>query len=335
MIIKNTKLLSTQVNVSADDFAPASNGEKDKLVTMGENTSYWKDAWRRLKQNKIAMVSLGVIVLVLIFAIIGPFLSPYTYGQQIRGNENIFPSLGHPFGTDMLGRDLLVRTMVGARISLLIGIGASLLVLVIGSIYGAISGLVGGTVDSVMMRIVEVIYSLPDMLIIILLRIVLDAPLTKAFDSGKFLGGLQVLGPGIVAMFIVYGLLYWVGMARIVRGQVLQLKEMEYINAARALGANNKRLIMKHLLPNCIGQLVVTTMLQIPSAIFTEAFLSFLGIGVSKPLASLGSLAADALDGVTSYPYRLLFPAVTISIIILAFNLFGDGLRDALDPRLK
>ena len=136
-------------------------------------------------------------------------------------------------------------------------------------------------------------------------------------------------------MFIVYGLLYWVGMARIVRGQVLQLKEMEYVSAARALGANNKRLILKHLLPNCVGQLVVTTMLQIPSAIFTEAFLSFLGIGVSKPLASLGSLASDALDGIASYPYRLIFPAMAISIIILAFNLFGDGLRDALDPRLK
>ena len=173
------------------------------------------------------------------------------------------------------------------------------------------------------------------MLVIILLRIVLHEPLTKAFDSGHSLGVLQTLGPGILAMFIVYGLLYWVGMARIVRGQVLQLKEMEYVNAAKALGANNKRLIMKHLLPNCIGQLVVTTMLQIPSAIFTEAFLSFLGIGVSKPLASLGSLASDALDGISSYPYRLMFPAAAISIIILAFNLFGDGLRDALDPRLK
>ena len=163
----------------------------------------------------------------------------------------------------------------------------------------------------------------------------MQEPLTKAFDSGGVFGPLQTLGPGIIAMFIVYGLLYWVGMARIVRGQVLQLKEMEYVSAARALGANNKRLILKHLLPNCVGQLVVTTMLQIPSAIFTEAFLSFLGIGVSKPLASLGSLASDALDGIASYPYRLMFPAVAISIIILAFNLFGDGLRDALDPRLK
>ncbi|BCN32579.1 ABC transporter permease [Anaeromicropila herbilytica] len=335
MIINNKKLFSTQIEVTADDFAPASNIEREKLTSIGEQTSYWRDAWRRLKMNKIAMVSLVVIILVLLFAIVGPFLSPYTYDQQIRGDENLTPSLKHLFGTDNLGRDLLVRTMIGARISIFIGIGASLLVLVIGSIYGAVSGLIGGKVDSFMMRIVEIIYSLPDMLIIILLRIVLDDPLTKAFDSGNMLGGLQVLGPGIIAMFIVYALLYWVGMARIVRGQVLQLKEMEYVNAARALGSNNKRLIMKHLLPNCIGQLVVTTMLQIPSVIFTEAYLSFLGIGVSKPLASLGSLASDAINGISSYPYRLVFPAATISIIILAFNLFGDGLRDALDPRLK
>ena len=275
------------------------------------------------------------IIYLLLFALVGPILSPFTYSQQIRGHENLSPNLEHPFGTDNLGRDLLVRTMIGSRISLLIGIGAAVLVLIIGSTYGAISGLLGGRVDAIMMRIVEIIYSLPDMLIIILLRIVLEEPLTKAFDRGGFFGGLQVLGPGIVAMFIVYALLYWVGMARIVRGQVLQLKEMEYINAARALGSNNSRLIRKHLLPNCVGQLVVTTMLQIPSAIFTEAYLSFLGIGVSKPLASLGSLASDALNGISSYPYRLLFPAATISIIILAFNLFGDGLRDALDPKLK
>jgi len=335
MILEKSNNFSTQLKLSPEDFMPVSKQEQESLITMGENTSYWKDAWRRLKSNKIAMISLIVILLFIVFAFIGPYLSPYTYDQQIRGDENLRPCATHLFGTDKLGRDLLVRTMVGARISLLIGIGSALLVLVIGSIYGSISGLVGGKVDMVMMRIVEIIYSLPDMLVIILLRIVLQDPLTKAFDSGHSVGVLQTLGPGILAMFIVYGLLYWVGMARIVRGQVLQLKEMEYVSAARALGANNKRLIFKHLLPNCVGQLVVTTMLQIPSAIFTEAFLSFLGIGVSKPLASLGSLASDALDGIASYPYRLMFPAVAISIIILAFNLFGDGLRDALDPRLK
>lgn len=327
--------LSLQMELSPDDFAPVTKQEQDNLTKLTENTSYWKDAWRRLKQNKIAMAALIVIVLIIIFAFIGPLFSPYTYDQQIRGDENLLSSLKHPFGTDNLGRDLMVRCMVGARISIIIGIGSAIIVLVIGAVYGAISGLIGGLVDNIMMRIVEIVYSVPDILIIILLQIVIKEPLKKAFDSGSIFGGLQKLGPGIVAIFIVYGLLYWVSMARIVRGQVLQLKEMEYVNAATALGANRSRLIKKHLLPNCVGTLIVTTMLQIPSAIFTEAFLSFLGLGVSAPMASLGSLSSDALNGIQSYPTRLLFPAILISIIILAFNLFGDGLRDALDPKLK
>jgi oligopeptide transport system permease protein len=334
MILNNKRLFSLQIEVNEEDFEPVSKEEQKQLVQMRENVSYWKDAWRRLRKNKIAIVSLIVILAVIIFAFIGPILSPYTYDMQIRGDENLFPCTEYPFGTDQFGRDILVRTMIGARISLIIGIGASFLVLVIGSVYGAISGLIGGKVDSVMMRICELIYSIPDILIIILLQITLKDPLTALADAGK-LGPLQKLGPGILAIFIVYALLYWVGMARIIRGQVLQLKEMEFISAARALGASNKRLILKHLLPNCTGQLVVTAMLQIPSAIFTEAFLSFLGLGVSMPMASLGSLASDALNGVSSYPYRLIFPAATISIIILAFNLFGDGLRDALDPKMK
>ncbi|MDF2587957.1 MAG: transporter permease subunit [Anaerocolumna sp.] len=335
MNLQKINKLSLQLDVKADDFAPATKQEQNDLTKLSVNTSYWKDAWRRLKQNKIAMVALVVIVVFILFAIIGPMLSPYSYDQQIRGDENLGPSAKHLFGTDQLGRDLLVRVMVGSRISLIIGIGSALIVLVIGSAYGAIAGLLGGLADNIMMRIVEIIYSLPDILIIILLQIIISDPLQKAFDKGSLFGGLQKLGPGIVAIFIVYGLLYWVGMSRIVRGQVLQLKQMEYVNAATALGANNSRLIRKHLLPNCIGTLIVTTMLQIPSAIFTESFLSFLGLGVAKPMASLGSLASEALNGIQSYPYRLLFPAIAISIIILAFNLFGDGLRDALDPKLK
>ncbi len=335
MKLQNLGKLSLQSDISAEDFTPVTKQEQNSLTEYSGDTSYWKDAWRRLKQNKIALAALIVIILFILFALIGPRLSPYTYDQQIRGDENLSPTYAHPFGTDQLGRDLLVRVMVGARISLIIGIGSALIVLLFGSVYGAVSGLLGGRIDNFMMRVVEIIYSLPDILIIILLQIVIKEPLTRAFDSGAPLGGLQKLGPGIVAVFIVYGLLYWVGMARIVRGQVLQLKQMEYVNAATALGANNSRLIKKHLLPNCIGTLIVTTMLQIPSAIFTEAFLSFLGLGVAAPMASLGSLASEALNGIQSYPYRLLFPAVAISIIILAFNLFGDGLRDALDPKLK
>jgi oligopeptide transport system permease protein len=335
MKLQNIGKLNLQLELSPEDFAPVTKQEKNNLTKYTANTSYWKDAWRRLKQNKIALVALIVIVFFILFAIIGPNLSPYTYDQQIRGEENLAPNMTHPFGTDQLGRDLLVRVMIGSRISFIIGIGSALIVLFVGSIYGAVSGLLGGKVDNIMMRVVEIIYSLPDILIIILLQIVIKEPLEKAFNSGAPLGGLQKLGPGIVAIFIVYGLLYWVGMARIVRGQVLQLKQMEYVNAATALGASNSRLIKKHLLPNCVGTLIVTTMLQIPSAIFTEAFLSFLGLGVAAPMASLGSLAAEALNGIQSYPYRLLFPAIAISIIILAFNLFGDGLRDALDPKLK
>lgn len=334
MMSQNMNKLSLQ-QFSSKDFEPADKQEQNDLVKITTNTSYWKDAWRRLKQNKIAMVALVVIILFTLFAFVGPLFSPYTYDQQIRGDESMSPCYKHPFGTDLHGRDLLVRVMIGSRISLIIGVGSAIIVLVIGSTYGAISGLIGGWVDTLMMRFVEILYSVPDILIIILISIVIKEPLANAFSNGTAFGGLQKLGSGIVAIFIVYGMLYWVGMARIVRGQVLQLKQMEYVNAATALGASKSRLIRKHLLPNCVGTLIVTTMLQIPSAIFTESFLSFLGLGVSKPMASLGSLAAEALNGMQSYPYRLAFPAAAISIIILAFNLFGDGLRDALDPKLK
>lgn len=317
------------------DFLPATQAEKEQIDQMNEATTYWKDAWRRLKKNKIAIGALIAIILLLLFAVVGPFLSPYHYSEQIRGSESLAPSLAHPFGTDNLGRDLLVRTMIGCRISLAVGLVSALIVLVIGSAYGAISGLAGGMTDNIMMRIVDIMNALPTILLVVAVKMVIEPPIETLINTNPAFRWLQKVGPGFIAIFIVYGLLYWGGMARIVRGQVLQLKEMEYINAAVALGADRGRLIRKHLLPNCVGQLVVTTMLQIPSAIFTEAFLSFLGIGVSVPMASLGSLCSDGLNGIISYPYRELFPAVAISIIILAFNLFGDGLRDALDPRLK
>lgn len=333
-VLKSLNITSAP-DFTADDFVAASEAEKEQTTLTQAPVTYWKDAWRRLKKNKIAMVSLVVIALLVLFAVVGPMLSPYTYSQQIRGHEKMAPCFAHPFGTDNLGRDLLVRTMIGTRISLLIGIVSALIVLIIGSAYGATAGLIGGSVDNIMMRIVDIINSLPTILLVVAIKMVIETPLENLINSSDVFKPLQKLGSGIIAIFIVYGLLYWVGAARIVRGQVLQLKEMEYVNAATALGSTKKRLITKHLLPNCVGQLVVTTMLQIPSAIFTEAFLSFLGIGVSVPMASLGSLCSDALNGIISYPYREIFPAVIISIIILAFNLFGDGLRDALDPRLK
>ncbi|MBQ3389955.1 MAG: ABC transporter permease [Firmicutes bacterium] len=254
--------------------------------------------------------------------------------KQLKVESKVFP---HVVGTDSQGRDILARTMYGARVSIIIGIVAALIVLIIGSIYGAISGLCGGTVDFVMMRIVELIYSVPEVLIVLLLQVVLKDPLQAWFDSSNswFANALSTLGAGIVSIFITFGLLYWVTLARIVRGQVLMLKKQEFVTAATALGASNGRIIRRHLLPNCVGQLVITTCLQIPAAIFLESFLSFLGLGVSAPMASLGSLCSDALGTLTLYPYRLLFPGAILTIIVLSLNLVGDGLRDALDPRLK
>lgn len=339
------------LQLDPDDFLPASDEEKRQLDVMRESTTFWRDALKRFSKNKVAMVAAVVILLVVICAFIVPNFYPYEYDQQIRGSENLWPMeyseeeqaliasgesvFPHIFGTDKLGRDLGIRVLTGARVSLLVGLVASALVLLIGSIYGSVAGYFGGKVDLIMMRIVDIIYSVPDILIIILLQVTLKAPLQTLFDSSPIFDGLNRVGVGLISIFITFSLLYWVSMARIVRGQVMTLKEQEFVTAAKALGASNGRIIRKHLLPNCIGTLIVTATLQIPSAIFTEAFLSFLGLGVAAPMASLGSLASDAINSINSYPYRLFIPAAAISIIILAFNLFGDGLRDAFDPKLK
>ena len=259
---------------------------------------------------------------------------PSDSAKEIEVVKGVFP---HIVGTDSQGRDLLARTMYGARVSLIVGIIAAFIVLIIGSVYGSISGLCGGAVDFVMMRIVDLIYSVPEVLIVLLLQVVLKDPLQAWFDSSDtwFANALSTLGAGIVSIFITFGLLYWISMSRVVRGQVLMLKKQEFVTAATALGASNGRIIKRHLLPNCVGQLVIMTCLQIPSAIFLESFLSFLGLGVSAPMASLGSLCSDALGTLTIFPYRLLFPGAILTIILLSLNLVGDGLRDALDPRLK
>jgi oligopeptide transport system permease protein len=301
------------------------------------SVSYWQDAWRRLRRNKVAVVSLAIVIVLAIFAFAGPLFYDYDYTTQFRGQENIDPCLKYPFGTDNHGRDLFVRTMFGTRISLAVGIVASLIVLVIGSVYGAISGYLGGRADDVMMRIVELIYALPEMLVVLLLSTAMKPSLVQWFNTStsSIAKALSILGPSLISIFIAFGILSWVGMARLIRGQVLMLKEQEYVTAAKALGASGYRVIRRHLLPNCIGQIIVTTFLQIPSAIFLESFLSFLGVGVSAPVTSLGSMASDALGGIYSYTYRLIIPSTILSLLILSLNLFGDGLRDALDPRLK
>ncbi len=343
--------LSFQLKLKPEDFLPATEEEKQSQVIMRESVGFWKDGFRRLRKNKVAMVSLVVIILVMIFSFIVPAFYPYTYKEQIKGANNLAPMeysqeeqaridagesvFPHIFGTDKMGRDYAIRVMMGSRISLLVGLIATAIILVIGSAYGSIAAFFGGTVDLVMMRIVDIIYTIPDILLIVLLSFSLKAPLTNLAENVPGFHWVNVVGENLISIFIVFALLYWVGMARMVRSQVLMLKESEYVTAARALGVSNGRIIKKHLLTNCIGTLIVTTTLQIPSSIFTESFLSFLGMGVAVPLPSLGSLASDAINGMQTYPYLLFIPALLISLIILSFNLFGDGLRDAFDPKLK
>ncbi|MCI8816952.1 MAG: ABC transporter permease [Angelakisella sp.] len=317
---------------------------------MRESVNFWADGLRRLRKNRIAMVSLFFILLIIVFAYILPSFWPYTYDQQIKYSENlsffeygktelqqieagekVFP---HICGTDKLGRDFAVRLMMATRISLTVGIMCSILVLLIGATFGAVAGFAGGWVDNIMMRFTDILYTIPDILLIILLAMTLRPRIDELAAVPGF-EWMQKVGSNLIAMFIVFALLYWVSMARITRSQVLVLKESEYVTAARALGAGSGRIIRKHLLTNCIGTLIVTTTLQIPSAIFTESYLSFLGLGVAAPMPSLGSLATDAVKGMNTYPHLLLLPAILISVTILVFNLFGDGLRDAFDPKLK
>lgn len=333
----NKKLNLEEYDFTENDFDLASGEQKENFMTKAPSTSYFKDAMRRLKANKIAMVALCFIVVVIVFAFIGPHFVKGDYTTQFRGDENLFPCARYPFGTDKLGRDIMVRTMYGTRVSLIVGVFASLIVLIIGSIYGAVSGYFGGRVDAIMMRFLDLIYSIPDVLVVILLSIGISTPLKDFVNSSNsaLAKKVAVLGPALISIFIAFGLLYWVGMARMIRGQVLMLKKQEFITAVEALGGSKKRIIWRHLFPNCIGQIIVMTAMQIPSAIFLESFLSFLGIGVSAPMTSLGAMAADALGGIYSYAYRLIIPSLILSLMILSLNLFSDGLRDALDPRLK
>lgn len=430
-------------DLNSAEFEAASKQEKEDMIEIRPSVSYWKDAIRRFKANKVSMAALVLFLIIFVFSYFGPIFVPYDYASQFRNTAKLEPfkysdkeqivistledndycfatslmpgslcaldanttyefSIGgktynfynekalsdsilvynkdnsgvltvvsetnakngnytgntitlnegkangtkisfisslfpHVFGTDSAGRDLMARTMYGGRVSIAIGIIAALIVLVIGSMYGAVSGLLGGTVDFIMMRFVDIIYSVPDVLIVLLLQVILKEPLQEALDAAgtDFARMLSNLGVGIVSIFITFACLYWVGMSRIVRGQVLQLKDQEFVTAAKALGVPNSKIIKRHLLPNCVGQIVIATCLQIPSAIFLESFLSFLGLGVSVPMTSLGSLCSEALDVMTIYPYRLLLPGFILTLLVLSLNLVGDGVRDALDPRLK
>ena len=350
----NLKRLSMQVNV--DDLLPASEEEKEYMIKMRPSTTAFKDGVRRLRKNKVAMVSFWIIVIITLAAIIVPMFWPYKYEtmlgiqpgkpvdatynnlrpfeysrseqKRIDNGEKVFP---HVFGTDASGRDYFIRVVYGTRISLAVGFFASIIVLVIGLVVGSIAGYAGGMVDIIIMRIVDVIYSLPDMLMVILLAAVMRVSLGTALEGTI----LEKIGSNIISLFIIFALLYWVSMSRLIRGQILSLREQEYVLAAQASGAKGSWVIRKHLIPNCISVIVISTALQIPNAIFTESYLSFLGLGVNAPMPSLGSLASDALNGLKSNPYRLVIPAIVISLIVLSLNLFGDGMRDAFDPKLN
>ncbi|WP_195970330.1 ABC transporter permease [Clostridium thermobutyricum] len=307
------------LKISEDMFTPISKEEKQFEKNVRPSVGYWKDAWRRLKTNKVALGSLIVIILLVIMVIVTPMISQYAYDAQDMAATSQRPGGSHIFGTDTLGRDLFVRVMMGAKYSLIVGVGAAIINLFIGVIYGAIAGFFGGKVDTIMMRIVDCLYSIPTMIYAVLIMAVLKG---SEFDK-----------TGIISIMIALSISYWVGMARIVRGDILQLKQQEFVLAAKALGASKGRILFKHLIPNCIGSIIVTMTLLIPQAIFTEAFLSYIGLGINAPRASLGTLCSEAQSVITIYPYQLFFPALVICIIILAFNLLGDGLTEALDPK--
>ncbi|WP_226670584.1 oligopeptide ABC transporter permease [Metabacillus litoralis] len=335
--------------ISKDLFQPAEidNSVSEKISKPSLN--YWQDAWLRVKKNKAAIVSIVVLFLLTILALVGPFLNDYDYKKQNAKHSNLPPRVEalediswlpfdgtltkkngevynayelknatdsyYWFGTDSLGRDIFTRVWKGTQVSLYIALLAAVIDMIIGVAYGAISGYYGGRVDTVMQRVIEILVGIPNLVVVILMIIILE--------------------PGIISITIALTITGWVGMARVVRGQVLKYKNQEFVLASRTLGANDKKIIIKHLLPNLVGVIIINTMFTIPSAIFFEAFLSFIGLGLKDPLASLGTLIDDGFKTLRLYPYQMIFPAIIISTIMICFNMIADGLRDALDPKMR
>jgi len=300
---------------SKDKFQVVGTNLSDQEKITKPSLSFWKDVFMRFNKNKLALAGLVLLFLLIVMAIIGPMISGYSYDQTNFSNANQPPSAEHWFGTDDLGRDVFTRVWNGARISISIGLAAAIIDLFIGVIYGGIAGYKGGRTDNLMMRFADILNGIPYLLLVILLMV--------------------VLGNSIGTMILAMTITGWINMSRIVRGQVLSLKNQEYVLASKTLGASTGRIMSKHLIPNSMAPILVTMTLTIPNAIFTESFLSYLGLGLSAPIASWGTMASEGLPALKYYPWRLFFPAVLISLTIFAFNVVGDGLRDALDPRLR
>jgi oligopeptide transport system permease protein len=298
-----------------DPYAPLPVDTLTAEVTTGPSTTYWQGVLTRFRHNRVAMTSMITLGILLFFAVVGPHLNSHTYYETTLELKNQAPSLEYWFGTDDLGRDMFTRVWYGARISLFVGVAAALIDMFLGILWGGVAALLGGRWDELLMRTADILYGIPYMLVVILLMV--------------------VLGSGLLPILIAMSITGWINMARIVRGQFLQLKQLDYVQAAIAMGASRRRLLLRHLLPNAMGPIIVTVTLTIPYAIFVEAFLSFLGLGIQAPVASWGTMASDGLPAMTYYPWRLFFPASFISLTMLAFNLAGDGLRDALDPRSR
>lgn len=304
------------MELTPDLFEPLDSAEKNSEFIAAEPRTYLSDAWHRFRENKLALCGLVFLVLMVTLAIVVPMVSPYTYDGMDYTAVNLLPCLEHPLGTDKFGRDILVRVMYGARISLMIGFSSALICLVIGVAYGGFSGYIGGKTDMVLMRIVDILYAIPNLLLVILIML--------------------VFGSNVTSIMIGICLTSWIGMARMVRAQVMSLKEQEFALAAYVLGASKNRILFKHLVINCMGSIIVNVTLLVPSAIFTEAFLSFVGIGISAPAASWGTLANEARSLIeSSNPIQIIWPILAICLTMLSLNFIGDGVSDAFDPKKK
>lgn len=313
--------------IAKERFAYVGENAAEREAISRPSITFMQDAMRRLRKNKVAVVCAALIVVLIIVSIVAPLLSPFDYREQHYDHTNApmgtvcdddtCPGFGHThiFGTDTLGRDIYTRIWMGGRISLLIAFSTAIIDFFLGVCYGGVSGYFGGTTDIIMMRLLEILNGIPYLLIVILLMLVMK--------------------PGVTTIIIAYSIVGWIPMARLVRGQVVSLKQQEFVSAAEALGAGAGRIIARHLLPNTLSVVIVRVTLSIPGAIFTEAWLSYLGLGVPLPMCSWGSLAQAGIENFRMYPWQLIIPAVCISVTMLAFNLFGDGLRDAFDPKLR